>query len=390
MVDRGQLDAPAQADAHEASPRPEILFGKEGLDLYARLCDDAVHAPAQSRAWVESWVHNCKPDYFVAALVCDAGPLFALALETAAYGPLRVARFCGDHHANGNFPAARRDYLSSARPADMRALATALHKVRPDVDLLLLERQAEALESFRNPLSHLPSKRSPNIALAADISDGFNAVLARKNGARKRKKHRYRERKFEAAGGFRRVEAKTDEDVDRMLAAFFEMKSDWFRKMGIPDVFGSACVRAFFRDLFIGSLRQDSPRFVLHGLEIGGALRAITGSTYHGKRMVCDFAGFAADEHAVNGPGEFLLFENIADACAQDFSIYDLGVGDEPYKRSWCEIEIPHFDTLLPLTPSGRLLAGWLTGISRAKTVVKQSPLAWRMAMQARKVVGRS
>lgn len=371
-----------------ATLTPRVLSGADGLYAYAELCRDAVHAPPQSAVWIQSWTRHCRPDFFVAALERNRQPVFALALEAVARGPFRVARFCGGPHANGNFPTIARGHLAAIQPEALADLTAELHEQRPDIDLLLLERQIERLEGLANPLARLPSTRSPNVALAADIRGGFEALLDRMNGARKRKKHRYRTRKFEAAGGLQRIEAGSPEEVAQLLTAFFAMKEQRFRDLGIADVFAAPEVRTFFQELFTSAMREKPAAFVLHGQQVGGKLRAVTGSSRCGERIICDFAGFQDDELAQYGPGEFLLYENIREACEQGYSIYDLGVGDEPYKRSWCDIETEHFDTILPLTAKGHVLAVSIRGLTHAKQMMKRNPLLWRIVKQVRKIRG--
>ena len=70
-------------------------------------------------------------------------------------------------------------------------------------------------------------------------------------------------------------------------------------------------------------------------------------------------------------PGEFLFFEDIQDSCKTDLSVYSFGIGDEPYKRSWCDIEIPTYDTNVSFDGQGQdvcRLSGW-----RAKAWCGQS-----------------
>jgi CelD/BcsL family acetyltransferase involved in cellulose biosynthesis len=114
-------------------------------------------------------------------------------------------------------------------------------------------------------------------------------------------------------------------------------------------------------------------------LEVGGELRAITGSSRSGNRLICDFAAIANDELTGSSPGDYLFFENISAACRDGLAVYDFGVGDEPYKRSWCNIETPHLDVWMPLTSRGKLLAATLSAKARLKAQVKHSPAAWRL-----------
>ena len=266
------------------------------LAAYAELARKGLHAPAQHPLWIEEWVTNTSPDGFVAMVVEPNGrPVYALALEVVRAGPFRIARFMSGRHANGNFPAADPAFVAAGR-FSAEAILSAIRRARPDVDALVLERLLPELGGLTNPLLALPHFSSPNLSLAVSLEGGFEALLSRFSGKRKRKKHRSQTRKFEAAGGFRRIEARTKDEVLRLLDAFFAMKEFRFRKMGIANVFGDAEVQAFFRSLFIDALRESPPPFVLHALEVGGKLRAVTGSSLSAKRLVCEFGAIAEDD----------------------------------------------------------------------------------------------
>jgi len=395
------VDATASFDgnrlaASETLPRT-MPVGQAGLSVtvgdgaalatYAGFCGSALFAPAQSATWVSNWAQAVHPDIVVATLCAEDEPVLALALEVIRRGPFRVARFMGGRHANGNFAATAPGWLPGANA--VRSLLTAIAKGRPDIDLISLERLLPDLDGIANPLAALPHFPSPNLSLAVDLDGGFDALLARASGKRKRKKHRSQTRKFEAVGTFRRIEARTREEVDRLLAAFLDMKEVRFRKMGIANVFGESEVRAFFRSLFTEALAEEKPSFVLHGLEVAGKLRAITGSSLSGKRLICEFGAIAEDDLGFTSPGDFLFFDNIQEACQAGFGVYDFSVGDEPYKRLWCDIETQHFEVLAPLTLKGRALALALRQGARTKAFIKNSPLIWKLTkMLRRKAAG--
>lgn len=384
--------------ATEASPRAlpgdaeslsVSVTAAEGLAAYAGFCGTALFAPAQGAIWILSWAAQVKPDLLVATLTLEGRPVFALALEVVSRGPLRVARFMGDRHANGNFAAADPQWLARADVTAIRSMLAAIAKARPDIDIIALERLLPDLDGIANPLASLDHFSSPNLSLGVDLAGGFDALLLRASGKRKRKKHRSQTRKFEAVGSHQRIEARSADEVDRLLGAFFEMKELRFRKMGIANVFSDEQTRAFFRALFTQALAEDKPPFVLHGLEVAGKLRAITGSSRSGKRLICEFGAIAEDDLGHTSPGDFLFFDNIQEACETGFSVYDFSVGDEPYKRQWCDLETRHFEVLVPLTLKGRALALTLRQGARLKAFVKNSPTIWKLTkMLRRKAAG--
>jgi CelD/BcsL family acetyltransferase involved in cellulose biosynthesis len=366
-----------QAEISTATP--------EALSSYARLCANGVFAPAQSALWVENWVRQIRPDSLIATITSNEQAVFALALEVVKVGPFRVARFMGGTHANGNFAPALPKWLRSASEADIIGLTQAIGKARPDIDALMLQRVATDLDGIANPLLPLPHAPTPNIALSVNLDGGFDAVLERTSAKRKRKKHRAQTRKFEAAGGYRRLIAQTSDETQRLFDAFLAMKVERFRKMGIANVFEEPELQAFFHALFAESVKTDQPIFTLEALEVGGVLRAVTGTSQCGKRLICEFGAISDDELAATSPGEFLFYDNINAACADGFGIYDFSVGDEPYKRLWCDIETRHVDIVLPLTAKGRMFAASTRATARLKAFVKNSPFVWKIAKALRK-----
>jgi CelD/BcsL family acetyltransferase involved in cellulose biosynthesis len=357
----------------------------ESLSAYRRLCESALFAPAQSPQWIENWIAETKPDAFLATLEIAGRPALGLALEVVRSGPFRIAGFMSGRHANGNFVALDPTMAGELGPAAFKALASAIHWQRPDIDLIALERLLPDMEGVANPLLALPNFPSPNISLAVDLDGGFETLLARVSGKRKRKKHRSQTRKFEAAGGFNRIEAGTEPEVRRVLDAFFSMKQSRFLKMGITDVFAPAEVKAFFLALFSDALRQDTPPFVLHALEVAGKIRAVTGSSRSGSRLICEFGAIAEDDLGHTSPGDFLFFDNIEEACNQGFGVYDFSVGDEHYKRLWCDVETRHGDVLVPLTAKGQALAFSIHQRTKLKSFVKNNQTIWKFVKLMRR-----
>lgn len=339
-------------------------------------------APAQSPDWFDAWTSAAEGDVTarLIAVPSSDGCLY-LPVEIGRIGPVRIAQYVGGRHANGNFPVFEGEMSHLKRSQLVDAARAAL----PGVDLVRLERNIAVLDGRTNPLAALGQTPSPNIALAVDLSGGFDALLQRASGKRKRKKHRSQTRKFEAFGGHRRVEARNAQEVDRLLDAFFDMKAQRFRAMGVRDVFAPPRVRAAWRALFKNALDTERPAFVLHGLEVGGRLRAVTGSSLSGDRVICEFGAIADDEVASASPGEFLFFENIQDACRQGYAIYDFSVGDEAYKRLWCDLETQQFDVLVPLTIKGHLAVAALRARASMVRAVKSNRRIWGAVKRLRR-----
>lgn len=388
------VDAAALADSRQnatqtvASDRATAAFAATvhaNAHSFAKACGSLdLFAPPQSALWVSSWIEACRPDAVLVTVERNGRPVFGFGLEVERKGPVKVARVLGLSHANGNFFPTSGALPQADDHACVVAAIQAVRAARPDIHALMFERQLSSLRGRANPILTLPSQASPNVALSLDLSPGFEAVLDANSGARKRKRHRYQARKLEAIGTVRRFRPRSADEVARVCTAFFEMKAVKLRQMGIADVFEPEPVRAFFGKLFAGSAQSQEPQFVLDAIEVDGKIRAVTGSSLCGDRLICDFAGYAEGDTTGASPGDYLLFENIKDAAAAGFAVYDLGVGDEPYKRSWCEIETWQQDAFVALTAAGSALGFVESAKTRLKSAIKGNARLWSLVKTAR------
>ncbi|RCW85403.1 GNAT family N-acetyltransferase [Phyllobacterium bourgognense] len=364
------------------SRQAKIIAPLEAKALWNELGEDFLAGPAQTANWFSFWQSCVNADCLVAALFEAERPVFLLPLEIVKRGPVRIAAFPGGPHANCNFPALAADAQITA--ADLTTLFQTLHKVRPDIDVVSLVRQLGELDGKANPLMQLQSRENANISLGITLDRDFETVVGRHNAKRKKKKHRQNTRRFEEAGGYRIVTATTPVETTAMLNNYFECKAARLAKAGIKNTYEPAGTMEFFQQLFAHEVQSAMPRFQLKALEAGGQYRAVLGKSYARKQTFIDFIGITEDELVSASPGEFLFFEDIQDSCKTDLAVYSFGIGDEPYKRSWSDIEVPSYDTDVSLTAKGRMFAGYLDARGKLVRRIKKNETVWAAVKKAR------
>src|SRR5690606_26741525 len=136
--------------ATAAAPSNELLARYEAFSA------EAIHAPAQSGLWVKHWISRVHPDGILAMLLANQRPVLALALEVVRLVPIRLVRFMGDGHANGNFPAVDKNWLKTADLIQIHPLHDEIAEASQDDDIVSLQRLLPDLEGKANPLRHLP------------------------------------------------------------------------------------------------------------------------------------------------------------------------------------------------------------------------------------------
>lgn len=327
--------------------------------------EQTVHGIAQSALWTKLWQQNVNPDCLVLALLIDEKPALLLPLEVIRHKHQIVARYAGGSHANCNFPVLFAPCASQINQKHLDDLIACLKKARPDITLISLTRQMEQWLGFRNPLLGFKHQRNPNPALIASLPDNFDAVLERSNAVRKRKKHRQHGRRYDEAGSWRIYTAATEAENIAAFDAFFAMKSQRFMQQGIANSFADQGIQTFFHQLFADRDNDAQRQYRLHVLEVAGKPRAIIGCSYwqtpqaepRQRGVTAEFSTFANDDLVTASPGDFLFHESIATAITEGLDFFSFGIGEEKYKRDWCDIELPLYDSHIALTATGRLSA---------------------------------
>jgi len=344
----------------------------------------AIHGAPQSFAWIHNWHAIVNADSFVVGLFDSNGPILLVPLEVVSQNGAKIARYPGGSHANCNFPWLRKEYGGILGREVVRQLIEVIRKARPDIDALSLTRQLSELQGAASPLLTLGKAPNPNPVLAASLDGGFDAVLDRANRKRKLKKHRQHSRRYEESGGWRVTRPQTRTESDTILDLYFAMKAQRFRKMGIRDPFADENVRNFFKALFDVELARGQNLNELRFLEVGGTVRSIIGKLFGNTGPTVEFAAIAEDELMAASPGEFLFFEDISHSCGEGHSIYSFGIGDEPYKREWCDLEFTIYDTLIPLSTKGKFFTVLQSVRNAIAGSIKRNPRLWGLAKTLR------
>lgn len=357
----------------ESSPvSAAVLSPEDASSLWEDSTDLDLFGVAQMLPWVRGWKDCVNPEVFVAVLRDSGAAILLLPLEIVRLRGVTIARYVGGSHANANFPWLRRSAVDKITLRAVQNLFDAVKAARPQIDALVLTRQLQEFGGFANPLLCFGSSESPNLSLSFALGPDFEALAKERGWSRKQKKMRNQSRRLEDRGGWTCVSSDNADSALKLMDAFFALKAARFKEFGQRNAFGEENVKTFFRRLFIEAAASPDPQFRLDALSVNDELLAVSGSVFkHGTVMV-EFGAVDGTETSLS-PGDFLYHQLIKRACADGFEVFDFGVGDEPYKRSWCDIETHHRDSAYAFTARGRLYATifWLAGA--AKRAIKRN-----------------
>jgi CelD/BcsL family acetyltransferase involved in cellulose biosynthesis len=343
----------ARSESKSAILSTEVLNAEEAYPLWELFSNTDPFGVAQMLAWVRCWGACVNSDIIVATVSCGDKVILVLPLEIVRERGVMVARYVGGVHANANFPLLKPEALHRITPEIIRSLFAAIKRARPNLDALLLTRQLRDFAGIANPLLCFGFSESPNLSLSFKLGPDFEALAKERGWSRKQKKMRNQARRLEDRGGWTCVKSNSPEAALQLMDTFFALKAARFKEFGQRNTFEKENVKAFFRTLFREASNSPTPEFLLDGLSVNGELLAISGSVFKHGTVVVEFGAVDGTETSLS-PGDFLYHQLIKRGCADGYDCFDFGVGDEPYKRSWCDIETHHHDCTYAFTLKGR------------------------------------
>jgi CelD/BcsL family acetyltransferase involved in cellulose biosynthesis len=357
---------------------------------WARLSSDPLNSLHQSPEWCKAWAkaHNV-PLYFLRGKM-EGDTVLLWPLELKSMFGCRVLRPIGGSFNNINTGLVQPNLLASNRSSD---IAQAIHKISAAIssiaDVLTLTSAPLNWRGRINCLGGLQSVQSQNDAFQLPILGSFDETLAQINAKRRRKKFRISQRQAEDMGGYLYKTAQEPAEKLHILNEFFAQKAKRFKSQGLPDVFAQKQIKAFFANLLNERSSQGEDAVLeLHYIELQGAyegqIASITGISRKGDHCICQFGSINEALDPSLSPGELLFYHVIERECAMGSALFDFGIGDQRYKRSWCPVMTKHHNIYVPSTLKGKLLVQGMIAGTRAKAAVKKSPHLYNLLQKLR------
>ncbi|NLS03144.1 GNAT family N-acetyltransferase [Rhizobium sp. P32RR-XVIII] len=346
----------------------------------------------QGYDWCNAWVSAYRRPLAILRGSCDAETAFILPIEIEHSHGVRIARFIGADHSNINTGLFSTRFLAGMDVLDSRRFAESLRQaLRGKADLLLLQNIPLEWRGRRNPLGLLPTVQNQNHAYQLPLLESFEATLKQLNAKSRRKKFRVQSKRLEALGGFDYIDGGSPSEQHAFLDRFFAQKAERFKAFGQPDVFADAETRAFLHGL-IDVRNGDGFGLQMHALRLKGEneghIAALSGISRKGDHVICQFSSIDERLAAEASPGEFLYWQMISGMHGKGVALFDFGLGDQIYKRSWAPVETDHHDVVLPISRIGSIAGLAHRAVTRSKAYIKARPGLYKFAQRLRAKFG--
>ncbi|MGB8291043.1 GNAT family N-acetyltransferase [Rhizobium ruizarguesonis] len=363
-------------------------------DEWRALERDNLQSLHQSYDWCAAWVSAFRRPLAILKGIHAGQTAFILPVEIVKSRGLAIAKFIAADHSNINTGLFSEDFAESGGTIDTGKFAGQLQQaLKGRADLLLLQNIPLEWRGRESPLKGLPMVQNQNHAYQLPFLPAFEDTLKQLNAKNRRKKFRVQSKRLEAAGGFEYVVPETSEEQHGLLDIFFRLKSARFASLGLPDVFANRETQAFLHGLL--DKLDDSKQYFglqMHVLRLKGAhegkIAAISGISRKGDHIICQFGAIDEELVADTSPGEFLYWQTISGLHGKAIALFDFGLGDQTYKRSWAPIETAHYDVVLPVSPFGVIAGAAHRIVTRGKAHIKARPKLYKFAQGIRARIG--
>ncbi|UCH84090.1 MAG: GNAT family N-acetyltransferase [Candidatus Latescibacterota bacterium] len=308
----------------------------------------------QSYEWLSSWYHHIgrvrgdKP--FLVAVYDETGePICFLALAVVMTGGMKTLTWLGDPLNDYGAPIVMRDITGFGDVWN----GVAAHL--PPVDIVRLPKIPDRVGGVPNPLCELGCRRYHSSAHFVRLEGDWGTFYEKRTGAKTRSTDRRKHRRLSEKGTLSHTVTDGSDRAafDVLTRAMIDQKGRRYIEINTRNILDDARYRDFFatptEDLMASGQLQ------LAGLLVDNQpITTHWGMVYAG-RFYYYMPSYAAGEWRRYSPGRLLLFHLFEWCLENGIEVFDFTIGDEEYKKDWCDEEMPLYEYFEPRSLKGRL-----------------------------------
>ena len=398
------IDPPAAMRAQARSPA--AVPGDVRLTVYEDLAaiekdwrafeTQADSTVFQSFDWLATWQrHIGAPAGIVPAIVvgrdASGNILFLLPLSVHASGLARELSWLGSDLCDYNAPLLAPDFTQRFDRARFMAVwrdivADLQSHPRFGFDLINLSKMPETVGAQPNPMRYLGGAINPSGAYLTHLTGDWETFYAAKRSSSTRRRDRTKRKRLAEFGEVKLINPASGSEIAGTLDTLMAQKARSFARMGVGNLFAKPGHAEFYRAL----AADPATRAMVHvsRFDVGATPAAINlGLMYRG----CYYhllASYDDGEVSRFGPGAAHLHDLMQLAIERGLKIFDFTIGDERYKRDWCDTELKLFDVIAAENWRGELVAVPMLAKQRLKRWIKKTPVLWSAVSGLRAFAG--
>ena len=345
--------------------------------------------PFQTFDWVNCWLSKVGSGKGTSPVLVvirnDRGaPVFVAPLAIERIGPLLALTWLGSEINDYNAPILGADDPDCERvyeqfPAiwsEVAAHSRSNENCR--FDLINFSKMPALVGTRLNPFVQLDVTLNPNRSHMTSLPATWDEMYARRS-SNTRNRDRSKLRHLNKFGEVKYFEPGTAPEKLAITRKLLQMKSHQLAEMGASNRFDAENYRNF-----IDAVTTTDSAVHISGLQIGSNIAAanlgfILNKCYYHFLMAYDHGDISKF-----GPGAAHLRELLQFAIRSGTETFDFTIGDEAYKKEWCDKEMQLYDHRTSYTFRGQIAAFGVQNFYILKRFIKNSDWAWPIYLRLR------
>lgn len=243
-----------------------------------------------------------------------------------------------------------------ARDWDTRTIGIVwqgLLRILPSFDIAIFDKMPEHIGDQPNPLMLFETTAYPRSGYAVTLTGTWDDFVVRR--LPRRKTLRNLRRKLGKIGTVKFEIAETVTQFKSFHDAMVRQKTRRYLETRGVDGFARPGYRDFYQEMTY-SFRKDGPVH-LSALKVDDTIIATHWGYIAGSRFYYVMPTFEGGDWRRYSAGRLLLEDLLEWSFARGLGVFDFGIGDETYKFDYCDLTIPLYQAVIPVTLLGRVYA---------------------------------
>ena len=227
----------------------------------------------------------------------------------------------------------------------------------PPVDLVRLSRIPGTISGVDNPMLALECREYHSRAHYVELGGEWEQFYHGHAGPKTRSTDRRKERRLRDSGAVEVIAGVAGDDplFEEIAAATTRQKSERYRAMRAPDIMKREGVRDFFEKP--AAPLRDGGVLHLSAVSLDGKLITTHWGMRFGDRFYYYMPSYAEGPWMKCSPGRLLLFDLFEWCFDNGVKVFDFTIGDESYKKDWCDREMKLYHYIEGVSAGGKAAA---------------------------------
>ena len=349
--------------------------------------------PFQSFDWLNCWLNtvgsakNSSPLLIVISNERGA-PVLVAPLSIERKGPFKALTWLGSEINDYNAPVLGPD------DADYDRITEQFSELWVDVldhlaslenckfDFVNFSKMPALVGTRKNPFTMLDNTLNASRAHMTALPRSWDEMYARRSSST-RSRDRSKLRRLGEFGEVKYFEPQTTKERLEVTNRLLQLKSVQLAEMGARNRFDAVNYRQFIQ--FASGIEN-----IIHvsALKIGENIVAANLGLMLNKCYYHFLMAYDQGEVSKFGPGAAHLRELLQFAIRSGAETFDFTIGNESYKKDWCDTEMPLYDYRASQSARGRIAVLGAQNFYRLKGWVKNNRQAWLMYLKFRSILG--